>query len=501
MTYNSSGNRNQTVGDSIFHCHFYPHFAQGMWSLWRVHDVFENGTELDAGGRPAPGSRALPDGEIAAGTPIPGLVPLPGKPMAPLPQSDVAIVDGQVTFPNGIQGNPGYPFFIPGIGGHRAPHPPLDFAVDSNGYVEDGGLPRHLITGGTALEVHTRLDFTKELESVSAVELDEQGEPVEQAAMAFHEQRQHPTCLPDGTCDDSIAGGGANVDFIANGLPRQPGAPYAEPCIDDFGNFVGSPRMYKAADIELDTIFNKSGWHFPQQRMLSLWQDVQPTMNATRPPEPLFFRGNTNDCITYWLTNLVPNIYELDDFQVRTPTDVLGQHIHLVKFDVTSSDGAANGWNYEDGSFSPDEVRERINAIRAGNSCVGDGVSGGDPRDGTFECPVAKVHPFFGPGPDQQQRRRAGLDRRHDQRPALVCRRRAQPPRPRPDAPDGLHPRPFRPVDPSAGRPLRRAGDRARGRRLAQPGDGRLHVHARRRRPDELEGRHPDRRRGRRRPR
>ncbi|MFQ5588922.1 MAG: multicopper oxidase domain-containing protein, partial [Nitrospiria bacterium] len=25
------GNRNMTVGDSIFHCHFYPHFAQGMW--------------------------------------------------------------------------------------------------------------------------------------------------------------------------------------------------------------------------------------------------------------------------------------------------------------------------------------------------------------------------------------------------------------------------------------------------------------------------------------
>ncbi len=403
MTYNSSGNRNQAVGDSIFHCHFYPHFAQGMWSLWRVHDVFERGTVLDAEDRPAPGSRALPDGEIAAGTPIPGLVPVPGLPMAPLPATQVAIVDGQVTFPNGIQGNPGYPFFIPGIAGHRAPHPPLDIAVDDNGFVEDGGLPRHLITGGTFTEVHTRLDFTKELENVSAVELNEQGEPVEQAAMTFHEQRLHPTCLPDGTCDPSITGAhhGTAVDFIANGLPRQPGAPYAEPCIDDNGNPIGSPRMYKAADLQIDAILNKAGWHFPQQRMIALWQDVQPTVDGTKPPEPLFFRANTNDCITYWLTNLVPNIYELDDFQVRTPTDVLGEHIHLVKFDVTSSDGAANGWNYEDASFSPDEVRERINAIRAHNNCVGDAVSGGDARDGTFDCPVAKVHPFFGPGPDK----------------------------------------------------------------------------------------------------
>jgi len=85
MTYNGGGNRNQVVGDSIFHCHFYPHFAQGMWSLWRTHDVFEPGTQLDANGRPAPGSRAYPDGEIKVGTPIVALVPMPTIPMAPMP--------------------------------------------------------------------------------------------------------------------------------------------------------------------------------------------------------------------------------------------------------------------------------------------------------------------------------------------------------------------------------------------------------------------------------
>ena len=51
IVYNGSGNRNLTVGDSIFHCHFYPHFAKGMWSLWRSHDVFEWGTRLDNDGR------------------------------------------------------------------------------------------------------------------------------------------------------------------------------------------------------------------------------------------------------------------------------------------------------------------------------------------------------------------------------------------------------------------------------------------------------------------
>ena len=54
---------------------------------------------------------------------------------------------------------------------------------------------------------------------------------------------------------------------------------------------------------------------------------------------------------------------------MRTPTDIIGQHIHLVKFDVTSSDGSGNGFNYEDGTFSPDEVIERIHAIRKQNGC------------------------------------------------------------------------------------------------------------------------------------
>jgi len=361
ITHIGSGNRNQVVGDAIFHCHFYPHFAEGMWELWRNHDVFEAGTVLNSSGIPVAGARALPDGEILAGTPIPALVPLPTLAMAPTPTATV----------------PGYPFFIPAVAGHRAPHPALDT-------VDDGGLQRHIITGGTTHHVETRLDFSKELLTAVAQAIPETGSATEVAAMQYHEQRLHPSFKPDGTA----------ANFILNGLPRQPGAPYAEPCIDDNGNKIGTPRTYKAAAFQLDIKLNKAGWHYPQSRILALWADVGPTQAGTKPPEPLFFRANTNDCITFYHTNLVPSVYELDDFQVRTPTDVIGQHIHLVKFDVTSSDGAANGFNYEDGTFSPDEVRERIIAIRKQNGCVG--AESGDTRDGTFTCPVGKLHPFFG---------------------------------------------------------------------------------------------------------
>ncbi|MFY9823881.1 MAG: hypothetical protein WAM82_21050 [Thermoanaerobaculia bacterium] len=449
MVYNGSGNVNQTVGDSIFHCHFYPHFAAGMWALWRVHDTFEPGTELDDKERPVTGAipevgrvttaRALPDGEIQAGTPIPALVPLPTLPMAPMPAKTLLVKGGTEvwacrTLPGGttecksnlLPGelgpgdeswkNPGYPFFIPGVGGQRVAHPPMDFAYACSDNGErctpkygntppdlsacgsptaqcnplDGGLPRHIILGGGTVDVAplNPQDFSKTLEKVSAIKVAEDGTLIEKVAMRAHSLRYHPTRTPEGK----------PARFILNGLPPKQGAPYADPCIRYCPDGGVPPdlktRRYKAADIQLDAIFNKEGWHLPQERLLTLWGDVKPTLNGTRPPEPFFFRADSGECIEYTQANLVPNVYELDDFEVRTPTDILGQHIHLVKFDVTSSDGATNGFNYEDGTFAPNEVVERIKAIRAGNGCTE-----GDKRDGTFDCPVAREIPFFGPGP------------------------------------------------------------------------------------------------------
>ncbi len=387
MSYNGSGNRNETVGDAIFHCHFYPHFAGGMWALWRVHDVFEAGTKLDKNGRPADGwNRSLPDAEIERGTPIPAIVPLPTLAMAPAP-APVRLIDhgtraevqAKTTAPDGTPSydNPGYPFFIPGVSGHRAPHPPLDFAwaedragqpkLDAKGnkiYL-DGGLPRHQVLDGTIVrELHTRWDFSKDFIAYDAkhkpiaggliaYELPNDGTAVEKAAMATHATRTHASVLPNGDPGN----------FTLNGLPPVPGAPFANPSVDENGNGKVNLRRYQAAAIQMDVVLTKQGWHYPQQRMLTLWQDVAPTLTGTRPPQPLFFRANTGETIEFWHTNLVPDYYDMDDFQVRTPTDIIGQHIHLVKFDVLASDGAGNGWNYEDGTFSPDEVRGRIDAI------------------------------------------------------------------------------------------------------------------------------------------
>ncbi len=396
IAHEGSGNRNKTPGDSIFHCHFYPHFAQGMWSLWRVHDVLEIGTPLDSWGRPTFDARALPDGEIPRGTPIPALVPLPGEPMPPPPSVQVTIANGQVVLPSNAAGNPGYPFYIPAEAGQRVPAPPLDIYHDGNDY-HDGGLPRHLIFAGDYNELHTRLDFTKDVFLAEAYELDHFGEPWEKEAMAFHADRFDNA--QDGFVTTFHPDGKTQGDFELNGQDEVEGAPYADPCYrPETTRYPNAKRFltYKAANIEMDVVFNKKGWHFPQQRFLSLWEDVDDYFDFGKPPEPLFIRANTYDCVEYLHTNLVPKEYELDDFQVRTPTDILGQHIHLVKFDVTSSDGSANGFNYEDGTLSPEEVRHVIDSINAAGGLYKD-----KDRDEQYTLSAEPhPHPYFGANPD-----------------------------------------------------------------------------------------------------
>ena len=115
---------------------------------------------------------------------------------------------------------------------------------------------------------------------------------------------------------DSVTPEGKPGRYVLNGGPAVPGAPYANPswgtngkaaCVDladpqPPANDPGkASRVYKAADVQMDVVFNKVGWHYPQQRFETLWQDVKPTIAGRRPPEPLFFRANSGETIEFCL--------------------------------------------------------------------------------------------------------------------------------------------------------------------------------------------------------
>ena len=266
----------------------------GMWELWRVHDTFEQGTELNVDGTVAAHARALPDGEITAGTPIPGVIPLPSeaptlpgqsrpvKAMAPMPDLAASVTPYDVNGDGVLDSsqldlnadgiadlvddftvvpaiNPGFPFYIPSIAGHRPPTPVLDM-------LNDGGLPRHIITGGQQVGVtheqfQTRLDFNKELLDVGYATIPEAGTPAEQVAMTFHSQLWHDSYLSDGTPVSALspltaANGRPMSGFETNGLPPQPGAPFADPCRTDpttandwAVNAIAQNKTYKGVNI------------------------------------------------------------------------------------------------------------------------------------------------------------------------------------------------------------------------------------------------------------
>ena len=392
IEFGGSGNRNLSPGDSIFHCHLYPHFAQGMWELWRVHDVFENGAS----------ERNLPDAEVAGGTENPAIVPLPGSVLPPLPVAEFK----------------GYPFYVAGKAGHRPPQPPLDMEAD-------GGLPRHVLTtpgvsdpakqnttraavtvdpvthkklvnqdvveealrkGGLTAQINAMRVYQQNPEalrmlaeswdtlgSVTLLKNDTDATnatQTERQAMAFHSGTlatpgltlaQAPASSHHADWNQEVRGyltarvnrvNGQTAEpgkpiFRVNGRAPVAGAPFADPCP------ASAPqREYRASVIQTELTVNRHGWFDPR--------DIINPNNRDRLPEPLFFRANSGDCVNFKHSNLLPNALALDDFQIYTPTDTVGQHIHLVKFDVTSSDGSGNGWNYEDGTFSPEEVRERV---------------------------------------------------------------------------------------------------------------------------------------------
>jgi manganese oxidase len=471
IAFGGSGNRNLSPGDSIFHCHLYPHFAQGMWELWRTHDVFEQGSSTYNAHQTLEMLRRLPDAEVAEGTEIPAIVPIPGIALAPMPTQEFA----------------GYPFYVAGEPGHRPPQPPMDFdklkgesnQTAAGDEYADGGLPRHVLIdkdkdfgttnttnkaetlkwegkqlirlvnqevidealskGGVPAQINAAKVYARNPQALTLLaenwkelgavkQLAYEGEPKERLAMDFHAGKLTvPGFVTVTTAIDSRQGWNqnpvgyktefANVlqgststsgvpTFFVNGRDPKPGAPFADPCPPTYDSSNPSSanttdavarvplRTYKSAFIQTELTVNRHGWFDPQARIIALEQDVKDIVNPnTRvsQPEPLFFRANSGDCIVFKSSNFVPNALALDDFQIYTPTDTIGQHIHLVKFDVTSSDGSGNGWNYEDGTYSPDEVRERVFAYnRWAHSKPGK------------QLWTLKTHPLFGGGKPEE---------------------------------------------------------------------------------------------------
>lgn len=259
-----AGSLNRVIGDVIFHCHLYPHFIEGMWTLWRIYDRFEDGT-----------------GKLPDGTPILPLMPL--KDRARPPKKGAM--------------HPGYPNFIEGRFGESPLQPP------------------HGVLGpnGEATNEPTPLEL---------------------------------------------------ANFVENAVP---GALYTDTCPCYTNKNI---KVFEIAMVQAKITYNHYGWHDPQGRFFVLKEElerhgglecyIRKVERQEIKVEPLVIRANTGDCIELRTTNLLPEFIEGSPFQLRTRTDIVGHHVHLVKFDTIVSDGAANGWNNIAGARKYETLVERF---------------------------------------------------------------------------------------------------------------------------------------------
>ena len=271
-----AGSRNRVIGDVIFHCHLYPHFHEGMWTLWRIYDRLEDG------------SGKLPDN-----TPVPPLQPLKDRRLPP--KKDKL--------------HPGYPNFIFGEPGKPPRQPPCG-VLDAEGNV---------VVCPSPLE---EANFVK-----NAV----------------------PGALYTDTCPCHTAG-----DCSEDKTTRQ----------------CSNVKVFEIALVQAKLTYNRYGWHDPEGRFFVLKEElercggldsyIRMVEEEKIRVEPLVIRANAGDCIELRTTNLLPEYLEENAFQLRTRTDIVGHHVHLVKFDTITSDGAANGWNNIAGARKYETLVERF---------------------------------------------------------------------------------------------------------------------------------------------
>lgn len=291
-----AGSLNGTIGDVIFHCHLYPHFHEGMWTLWRIYDRLEDG------------SGKLPDG-----TPIPPLQPLKDRPRPP----------------HKDKMHPGYPNFINGTFGEMPLQPPLGILnPDGSNKIEPTPLeesnfvpnpePGALYTDTCPCHTDGGSCHTEECCCHTEDSFDQQN---------------------DCYCYDEC-GKKHKVKVFELALIQ------AKVTYNRFGWHDPQGRFFVLKE-ELE----KHG---------GLESYIKKIECGKIKAEPLVIRANDGDCIEIRLTNLLPEYIEESPFQQMTLTDIAGYHIHLVKFDTIVSDGAANGWNNIAGARQYETLIERF---------------------------------------------------------------------------------------------------------------------------------------------
>lgn len=319
-----AGSLNGTIGDVIFHCHLYPHFHEGMWTLWRIHDRLEDGFGT------------LPDG-----TPIPPLLPL--KDRIQPPKKDAS--------------HPGYPNFIKGTFGEAPLQPPLGILnADGSNKITPKDLEyANFVPTFAPGALYTD---TCPCHTTGSCQADDSDSCL--SDIGFCQADDFDPCLSDEASRQADNSDPCSSNEVLEICGAET---YLCPCDEKI-------KVFEIALIQAKVTYNNYGWHDPYGRFFVAKEElirhggleayIQKVEDSSISVEPLVLRANAGDCIEVRLTNLLPERLAGSPFQLETITDIAGYHIHLVKFDTIVSDGAANGWNNIAGARKYETLVERF---------------------------------------------------------------------------------------------------------------------------------------------
>lgn len=358
-----AGGTQRTVGDVLYHCHIIEHVVEGMWSYHRIYNtrqpdllplpdrepppVAVNSVELVKladEGRPA-----IPVSGPFAGQPITRenirqwlawLLPPPGVPEEEL------IIDPEHGNRTQNKANK-WDWII-----QETPEGPLALGEPYDWFFGPGWPAPGEGVGAGPVGERPELLFN----------------PID-GRLAWPHLLPHlgrrPPFAP-------IRNGDPNTQGTAYlGLTLKKDSPYA-PSGHEYGSGLipegAGVRHYDVTAITLPIKYNDYGDEDPKGMIFALSDDVEDIRAGRKPAEPLVLRCNVGEGVQITLRSALEDIADVDYHSK------VGMHIHLVQYDVQSSDGAVAGLNYET------SVRPSIDAH--GNPIMGRKACGvWDPRD------------------------------------------------------------------------------------------------------------------------
>ncbi len=279
-----AGGLQGTIGDSIFHCHLYAHFAAGFWGNLRTFDRMRDGTVLTDADGGTMLFNGVPSNQYPDGTPIQTLQPLVDRD-TPLQ------IDAE---------HPGFPLFLKGDVGQRTYRAPHAVVADT---FKDG-------VGTDGLPLRRPGDTVREPTVLEAANL--------------------PAL-------DPAKPGAAFIDPCPEGTPMRRYNPQAidVPIVyNDNGWFDPQGRIYVEGDAGREAVLNNLAPTEPYTTRSRIGECVEMllTNNLHLDDDP----------------NLPIDVLSKFDGVYQAPhfTSEVSTHVHLVEFDQLGSDGTSVGWNY-----------------------------------------------------------------------------------------------------------------------------------------------------------